>query len=228
MRVYRSACGEFVLKTPLSPQRAKERFAEIGLPLDRQSWAPVRGDAFGSARELLERSQHSYALALEHLRTETCILDGEVGEVLAEPRPSLYKRELQGSTWILQPCVGHAGDLMKRALAERNLELAELYLHRLIELTRELWSKGITEDTFEYWNNYGIDPKTDTMVLFDIGELTRSPEKVERFAQIKYPTKARSLSLLRAAHLGLAEWFSRHLELLCEEFASLPVPTEAR
>ncbi len=208
VRAYLSADGQFVLKTLNEAADVARWFAEDGRPLDDPSW-DLGDNVVAAAETLLARTRVSYRLAAAELRQETGLVwlqlapAGIVGLAVqlreapafdAGHDPFILQRHAELVRHRIDACeaVGdHAGS---RAV-----------LDDVVGRIATIWRKGITEDGFNFHNNYGY--AGERMIQIDIGEFHDSTDMVR--AQLARPKvlRKKSQAWLRRKYPPLAEYF---------------------
>ncbi len=210
VRVSVSRDGRYVLKTPLKTEEIEAAFRRYGIDLGAVDWAPIKGNAFGSAEVLGRLSMESYSVAWTRLRDESALL--YVG-----PHPdnaSLFV--------ILQRRVQLFVDFVSQMMSKGQATVAQWAIDELLALTHKLWSQGITENTFNFADNYGFMQESTgpRIVLVDIGELETGAENVSRYAQEETMLKSQSfVRWLRPTHPHLANHLEQGFKALSRQFA---------
>lgn len=184
VRVSVSSCGSYVLKTPLSPKEIMLAFQRYGIDLGAVDWSPRPGDALAAAEELGKMSMESYRVAWERLREEAALR-------FVGPHP-----DRPDSFVILQDRAQLFVDFVRLAMRRREPQKAEQAIDSLLALTQSLWERHITENTFNFADNYGFipSPAGPRIVLIDIGELETGADRVARQAQLSEMLKNQSFT----------------------------------
>lgn len=208
VRAYLSADGQFVLKTLNEAADVARWFAEDGRPLDGPSW-DLGDNVAAAAESLLARSRESYRLAAAELRQETGLVWLQLAPAgiagLAVQLRDAPPFDAGRDPFILQrhaELVRHRIDACE-AVGDHAGSCA--VLDDVIGLIASIWRKGITEDGFNFHNNYGY--AGERMIQIDIGEFHQSTDMVR--AQLAQPKvlRKKSQAWLRRKYPPLAEYF---------------------
>ena len=210
LRAYVSADDRFVLKTPNTAEQFVRWFVEDDADVARLTALSGHRDPIDAARAMLARAQDSYRLAADELADETGLVflhlapttDFDHRRVSIDGEPRL---DADADTYIMQ----HRAELVRARIkaSERAGDRAASLrvLDDVIDLIGRIWRQGITEDSFNFHNNYGY--VGDTLIQFDIGEFFKSWDRVrEEMRELKV-LRQRSQAYLRRKYPDLADEF---------------------
>ncbi len=220
VRAYLSADGHYVLKTLNEAADVARWFAEDGRPLDGAGW-DLGNDAVAAAEVLLARTRESYRLAAAELRKETGLIWLQLAPAgiagLAVRLRDAPPFDAGRDPFILQchaELVRHRIDACE---AVGDQAASRAVLDDVIGLIATIWRKGITEDGFNFHNNYGY--AGEEMIQVDIGEFHKSKMMVR--AQLAHPKvlRKKSQAWLRRKYPPLAEYFEAQVHRRLSEEA---------
>lgn len=204
-----SSDGQLVLKRPLTAEQIEQAFRRYGIDLAAVDWSPCPGNARVAAQRLGDMSMESYKVAWDKLRDEAALL--YVG-----PHP-----DDESQFVILQQRVQLFVDFITQQVYDGQHSKARWAIDALLALTRRMWEQEITENTFNFADNYGFlnEPSGPRIVLVDIGELETGAEPVSRYALHETMLKSQSFTRwLKPTHPQLASYLQEGFRGLASSF----------
>lgn len=188
MRTY--ADGALVVKTMATPEHLAAKFASWGQPLDKASWAPVKGNALSSARMLLEQSMRSFYIARDHLggiAAPFVILDGRY--CLMEGSYNVIEQNGERATvpffqtvTLVQQRVQTFEEVVPGLVSAGREEDVFAVFTKYVEVVRGMWRRGVFFEVMNFHNDYGIDEQGNVL-LIDLGELTTDEAKAKKYIE---------------------------------------------
>ncbi len=210
VRAYVAADDRYVLKILNSAEDFVDWFVDEDDDLARLKAASSRDDPIAAARVMLARAQSSYRLAAAELTEETGLLYLHLGATTdfadLEVTINGEKRlDADSDSYIVQ----HHAELVRARIkacehaGDRDGSLR--ILDDVVALIGHIWRKGITEDSFNFHNNYGY--VGDRLIQFDIGEFDKSADRVRDEIRALKVLRQKSQAYLRRKYPELADAF---------------------
>ncbi len=222
VHAYRSADGRTVLKTLNAPADVARWFADDGRPLDGPAW-DLGDDALAAAEAMLERTLDSYRMSAAEMWQDTGLVWQQLEPAGSGPMAPLgggASLDTGNAPFILQ----HYADLVRHRIdaSECNGDQgsSRTVLDDVIGLIASIWRKGITEDSFNFHNNYGY--AQGRMIQVDVGEFHKSAEMVREQLRSPKVLRRKSQAWLRRKYPALADYFEAQVRLRLNEQAFGP------
>lgn len=211
VHAYRSADGGTVLKTLNAPADVAQWFAEDGRPLDGPPW-DLGDDALAAAEHLLARTLDSYRLAAAELWQETGLVWLQLEPAGSGPLVRLGEGpalDAGRAPFILQ----HYAELVRHRIDDHEQTAdhdgSRAVLDDVIGLIAAIWRKGITEDSFNFHNNYGY--VQGRLIQVDVGEFHKSMDMVREQLRDPKILRRKSQAWLRRKYPRLADYFEEQV-----------------
>ena len=211
VHAYLSADGGTVLKTLNAPADVAQWFAEDGRPLDGPAW-DLGDDALVAAEHLLARTVDSYRLAAAELWEETGLVWLQLEPAGGGPLIQLGEGptlDAGRAPFILQhyaELVRHRIDVCEQA---DDHDASRAVLDDVIGLIAAIWRQGITEDSFNFHNNYGY--VQGSLIQVDVGEFHKSADMVREQLRDPKVLRRKSQAWLRRKYPPLADYFEEQV-----------------
>ena len=214
-KVYISEDQQYVLKTFKSPSEINQQFKKFGIDLGRVDWSPSPGSAYKSAKLMYNETQKSSKLAFNELKQETGLIYLHLNKTkYLQLRILIDQREveLDNLRFVLQYKVALLGEVLITHLHKNEMVKVKVLLNDLVIFIQNLWSKGVTEDTFNFHDNYGV--LNSKIVQIDIGELHKDQAMIELEKQAQKLLKKESFQWFKEQSPMLSKYLTKIAETI--------------
>jgi hypothetical protein len=179
MVAYLSADGQYVLKLLKSPAGIEAQFRAWGIDLGSVPWSLKPGDPMGTAELLFNRAIENCVLAYRELPEETGLVflhHEETTDLIPEVALAGHKMDPNGTLFVIQKKARLLKETLFGLMQRGEVETAQKQLDKLLDFIIHLWRMGITENTFNFLDNYGL--AGDRLIQVDICELRKDSKRV--------------------------------------------------
>lgn len=211
--VYSSEDNKFVIKLLKSAPEINAKFQSWGMDLGKVDWSFKPGDALASAEIMGKESIKSYQLAYNKLKDQTALIYIQLVETNFLPNEIMIggtKYNANKIQFILQHKVQLFGERLDQLMNATRVDDAKKEIDNLLDYIISLWKTGISEDTYNFHDNYGFF--NDRIVQIDIGEFHDRLDIVKKQIEKKLILEKTSFDWLKRRHPNLATYLTSQVK----------------
>ena len=204
---YVSADDKIVIKLFKSPTEIKTAFFSLGIDLGKVSWSPKPNDSLGSAEIMHRNTLKSYQLAFDKLQEDTALIyihSSETENLINNIRINGSNFNPNTTQFLLQHKAFLFGEKLVQLMSAGKTQEAKIEIDKLLDFIISLWKRGITEDTFNFYDNYGFFG--NKIIQIDAGEFHQGFDCVKKEIFQKKIIKKESYQWLNLKYPDLASY----------------------